>query len=256
MKYEKELNNFISYMNYKSDSDLEGIILYGSSQTNLDNEFSDIDIMIIFNDKSKREQIKGVLKIDNKTFEYFERTISSIYKRIDNEFSKNEDSAFSIFGFGTILYDPNGEMRKIKEYTLKKYKDGLPKLEKNEIDYKINSFNNAINSLLELSKEKNPDFQIFYYVTLNKMREFYHNMKGYSKLSNSKITKIYKNEEVRNMQHKTIPEQEFIDIYYDALLANDDIDKLKKINVLFKYITKEYNYNFDNIRINIKGKNY
>lgn len=45
-------------MGYLSSKDIEGIIFYGSNQTGFGNQFSDIDLHIIFNNNLE-EEIRG-----------------------------------------------------------------------------------------------------------------------------------------------------------------------------------------------------
>ena len=52
MNYREALNKFIDEMNYLKNEDVEGIVFYGSFHTGTYNEFSDIDLMILFNDDS------------------------------------------------------------------------------------------------------------------------------------------------------------------------------------------------------------
>ena len=51
MNYREALNKFIDEMNYLKNEDVEGILFYGSFHTGTYNEFSDIDLMILFNDQ-------------------------------------------------------------------------------------------------------------------------------------------------------------------------------------------------------------
>ena len=44
---------FVNKMGYLRSKDIEGIIFYGSNQTGFGNQFSDIDLHIIFNNNLK-----------------------------------------------------------------------------------------------------------------------------------------------------------------------------------------------------------
>ena len=46
---------FVNKMGYLRSKDIEGIIFYGSNQTGFGNQFSDIDLHIIFNNNLKEE---------------------------------------------------------------------------------------------------------------------------------------------------------------------------------------------------------
>ena len=79
---------FVNKMGYLRSKDIEGIIFYGSNQTGFGNQFSDIDLHIIFNNNLK-EEIRGSDLIDGIRIEYFEKTLNSMYQKTINEF-KNQ----------------------------------------------------------------------------------------------------------------------------------------------------------------------
>ena len=56
--------------------------------------------MILYNDDSDIDQIKGYKEVDGIQVEYFERTVSKIYERANSDYMKCEDSLLSMIGYG------------------------------------------------------------------------------------------------------------------------------------------------------------
>ena len=95
-------------------------------------------------------------------------------------------------------------------------------------------------------------------MTVEKIRDFYHKLKGFSNLSQTKIYKLYTNEKLQQAQHKKIPEREFIELFLKAIEEGTTKDeKIKRINELYDYATSKYsNINFDDVRIDLGKKRY
>ena len=86
MNIREVIGEFLKDQGYLNDPNVEGVIFYGSYQTNTNTDSSDIDIMIIYSDESNKEAIKGYKKYKGYDFEYFERTLSSLYKRAEYDY--------------------------------------------------------------------------------------------------------------------------------------------------------------------------
>lgn len=256
MNYNNVLDKFITQMNYMHDDNVEGIIFYGSYQTNTNTKYSDIDIMILFSDEAKIKQIKGSMLIDDIEVEYFEKSLSYVYKRAEDDFKNGEDSLLSIIGYGKVLLDRNDKIKELRKYILEKYSNPLPTLSENDSIYCIYSIQKAVDSLIQLYNEEDLYFEAFYYLTLEKIRVFYHRLNGYSNISSSKIYKMYTTENIQKAQHKRIPEKPFIEIYLDAILAKDNNERIKKVKKLYQYSISGFDIDFNNIRIDLNERKY
>lgn len=258
MNYREALNKFIDEMNYLKNEDVEGIIFYGSFHTDTYNEFSDIDLTILFNDDSDANQIKGFKMVNGIQVEYYERTISKLYERANSDYMKCEDSLLSIVGYGEVIFDRNGKVKDLVEYVKEKYSRPLPCYTKHEALYQLMSVRKATLALEELKAQNDPYFENFYFLTVEKIRDFYHKLKGFSNLSQTKIYKLYTNEKLQQAQHKKIPEREFIELFLKAIEEGTTKDeKIKRINKLYDYATSKYsNINFDDLRIDLGKKRY
>lgn len=257
MNYREALNKFIDEMNYLKNEDVEGIVFYGSFHTGTYSEFSDIDIMVLFNDDSDANQIKGYKTVNGIQVEYFERTVSKIYERANSDYMKCEDSLLSMIGHGEIIFDRRGKVKDLVEYIKQKYSRPLPPYTKHEAVYQILSLKKATLAVEELRVQNDPYFETFYFLTVEKIRDFYHKLNGFSNLPQTKVYKLYVNETLQRAQHKKIPERKFIEIYMRTIEeGTSKEEKVKRVNELFDYATEKYSINFDDVRIDLGRKRY
>ena len=257
MKYREALNKFIDDMNYLKNDEVEGIVFYGSYHTGTNNEFSDIDLMILFDDDSDINQIKGYKTVKGIPVEYFERTISKVYERANSDYMKCEDSLLSIIGYGEVIFDRSGKVQDLVDYVKEKYSRPLPTYTKHEAIYQILSVKKAVDACEELRIQNDPYFENYYFLTVERIRDFYHKLNGLSNLPQTKVCKLYTNEKLRELQHKKIPEQEFINLYFKAIeYGISKEEKITRINELLTYSIKKYDVDFDNVRIDLGKKRY
>ena len=257
MNYRQSLNKFIDDMNYLKNDEVEGIVFYGSYHTQTANEFSDIDLMILYNDDSDIDQIKGYKEVDGIQVEYFERTVSKIYERANSDYMKCEDSLLSMIGYGEIIFDRNGKMAELVDYIKEKYSRPLPCYTKHEAIYQIAGIHKAVVALSELKMQNDPYFENYYFLTVERIRDFYHKLNGFSNLSQAKIYKLYTNERLQQAQHKKIPESKFIQLFFNAIEEGiSKEDKIKRITELYRYATRKYDIYFNDLRIDLGKKRY
>lgn len=257
MDYRESLNKFIDDMNYLKNDEVEGIVFYGSYHTGTNNEFSDIDLMILFDDDSDINQVKGYKKVKGITVEYFERTISKVYERANSDYMKCEDSLLSIIGYGEIIFDRNGKVQDLVDYVKEKYSRPLPTYTKHEALYQILSVKRAVDACEELRIQNDPYFENYFFITVERIRLFYHRLNGLSNLPQTKVCKLYTNERLREVQHKRIPEQKFIDLYFRTIeYGISKEEKIARINELLNYSIRKYDINFDDVRIDLGKKRY
>ncbi len=257
MNYREALNKFIDEMNYLKNDDVEGIVFYGSFHTDTYSEFSDIDVMVLFDDDSDANQIKGFKTVNGIQVEYFERTISKIYERANSDYMKCEDSLLSMIGFGEVIFDRNGKIKELIDYVKEKYSRPLPGYTKHEAVYQIASLKKAVLAIEELRSQNDPYFENYYFLTIERIRDFYHKLKGFSNLSQTKVYKLYTNEKIRLAQHKKIPEREFIELFFRTIEeGTTKEEKVRRVNEFFNYATRDYKINFDDLRIDLGRKRY
>ena len=233
MNYRDALNKFIDDMNYLKNDEVEGIIFYGSFHTGTYNEFSDIDLMILYDDDSDINQIKGFKTVNGLQVEYYERTVSKVYERANSDYMKCEDSLLSIVGYGEVIFDRNGKVKELRDYVLEKYQRPLPGYIKQEALYEIAACKKSVLACEELRVQNDPYFDNYYFLSVEKIRVFYHRLKGFSNLSQTKVYKLYTNEHLREVE-----------------------EKVKRITEFFEYSTREFDIDYDNLRIDLGKKRY
>lgn len=138
----------------------------------------------------------------------------------------------SAIGYGKILQDRNGKIKELQKYTLKKYKNGLPKLGQEDVIYEAKSLQKSIEYLKKMNLEKSPYYNTFYAITLDKIRNYYNRKNGFSNMSTSKVYRLYTDKKMQEVQHKSMPEKQFIDNYINCIKTNE----FKQINE--KYLLK------------------
>lgn len=248
------INDFLEKEGYLNDINVEGIVFYGSYQTKTNTNNSDIDLIIIYNNYSNKENIKAYKEFKGYNFEYFERTLKNIYDRVDNDYKNFEDTLYSAIGYGEILKDTNNNIEKLKDYILKKYENGLPKLNSEDKLYYLKSLKKAIEVLRCMNEEENVYFKIYYSLTLEKIRQYYHKINGFSNISSSKVLKLYTNEKIKEAQHKILPDRKFIELYIECIEKIEYRNILELFNYVIRDLSKEIDFN--NIKLKLGNKNH
>ena len=254
MNIKNIINEFLKKFGYFDNKEIEGIIFYGSYQTNTNTQNSDVDLIIVYRDGSKKEAIKGYKRFKKKNFEYFERTLQSLYDRVDYDYDNFEDTLLSVVGYGEILIDNNSNLEKLKKYVINKYKYGLPKLSEKDKIYNIKGLQKSMDYLKKMNINNNPYFKIYYSLVLDKIRIFYNKLGGFSNMSSSKIYKLYTDEKMKIVQHKFMPEEQFIKLYVECIqnIKYENIQNLYTYSI--RDISKEID--FDNIRLSLGNRQH
>lgn len=256
-KYLKIINKFIEKMNYRNNSHYLGVYFYGSSLTGFNNDDSDIDLHVIFDDSDNTHIYRGVCYIDGFKIEYFEKCISDLYLSVKNDIKEMNGSWYSMLGTSKIIEDKNDKLLELKKYTLAVYSKGLPKMDNQDIMEKISIIDNRMKRLKKLSLDNTTNFYSLYYITIEKIRRFYHSINGLPKINTSKIYRVYKCDEYRKSYFPgEFVSDEFKKLYFD-LIETEERDK----KVLFGKLEKFYDYVKDGrkldseFRLKIKSRN-
>lgn len=250
-----KIENFIKKMNYRENPDFIGVIVYGSSLTGFNTNDSDIDLQIIFN-YNNDSVVRGKTVIDGTPIEYFEKSLESEYKLIDYDYNNQNNATFSIIGNGSIVCDKDNILYKLKQYALKRFSEPMPALSIEEAKEQISILNNRIEKLENYAKNNDIYFHHLYYLTIDRIRKFYHRLLGISKIQTSKVYRIYTDEPYRKSMYKDNPDDIFIDMYMDLINDNsNDINiRLEKIKKFYNYSTRNINLQGD-YRVEIKSHN-
>lgn len=252
------IQKFITSMNYLENKHVLGVFFYGSFLTGYNNKNSDLDLHIIFDNSNPKHLIRGSKYIDGIRIEYFEKPINDLYLSIDNDYQNQNNALLSIIGTSKIIFDKNGDLKKLQEYALNKFSNPLPSLEDEDAKEYVSILNNRMEKLRKAVEDDSPYFFHLYHLTLEKIRKFYHRLNGLPEVQTSKVFRVYTDENYRKSFYKeNIPEVEFVSLYLDAIsdVSLNKEEKLSKVNQLFEYSKRNVKLNEDEYRILIKSRN-
>ena len=243
------INKFVNKMGYKNNDNLEGIVFYGSRQTGFANKFSDIDLHILFNN-NLNEEIRGSTTIDGIRIEYFEKKLSSMYKKAIKEFKNQANSLVSIIEHGTILYDKNGRIKQLQNYISQLYSLPLPCMEEEKAKEQLAIIYNFIDDLKNLIETNNLYKTHIYHLTLERIKDFYFSYYGLAGVSRTKTLKIMQNIDYCNAIKKNKPNDAFIKFYMNCL--NENLSLEQRFIILqdfLEFVTKDIIFNKKENRI-------
>lgn len=214
----EKINKFISNEKYNQRKEIVGIIFYGSSKYKTETVFSDIDLLVI---TTQARNYKGVRVIDNTRIEFFEKSFISLLENIEKLTSTQDASLISIFQNGEVVYGDENTINYLKEQI--EIPNRITKRKKTKT--KITSYLNT------LSATNNPAYQnYFYFNILDQIRKKYHEEKGYNKISGQKAFSLYQNREYAKKYYcLKLPNQEFIDLYSNAVKTGYNKELLEKL---------------------------
>ena len=255
-EYQVAITKFIDKMNYLGNEHVLGIVVYGSYTTGYNHKSSDIDMHIITDD-SENKLYRGVSTVNGFKIEYFEKPISDIYISVDNDFLTNENPYLTIIGYGKIIFDRDGAIKKLQEYTIEKYDNPIPPLSGEDAKEMAYIIDNRISKLKSMFINNRPEFTYNYYLDIEKIRKFYSRLCGCANIPVDKSFKVYTDNEYRDSFCKsTIPDDKFIKMYFNAVTnAGSKEEKLNIITELYSYATRNLTLDPNDYRILIKSRN-
>ena len=248
------IEEFIKKNKYLQDEHVLGILFYGSYQYGLNNQNSDIDLHIIYDDSNPNHLIRGNTFINGTRIEYFEKPIEDVYLMAENEFQNQNNASYSIIGKGEIVYERKGALTNLQKYVINRFKDNLPPLDIDEAREQISIIDNKIQKLENLAKDDSPYFNHLYHIVLEKMRKTHHRIIGISKIPTSKVHKIYTDEAYRKSVYKTNPAPDFVEDYLNLVTQGKDKKPMLESLKSFYNKVKQNIELGDEYRIPIKSK--
>jgi Nucleotidyltransferase domain. len=209
-----------------------GVLLYGSYVLNEEDEFSDLDILIIVEENNKNICGRGNIIKDSIPIEYFIKTENDIYKELIDELENLEPAMRIELLTGTIIYEKYNTIIKLikraKELNLMPYKP----LSNIEIEGITITLRNQLNEINRKNKFKEPDLCFCYYNYLYELIKAYCDYEKVP-IRKYKFYKTYTNDDyrIKNMQLEI--KDEYVKSESIYLISNFDVNKL---NDLTKYI--------------------
>ena len=252
------IQEFIKKNKYLQDEHVLGILFYGSYKYGLNNQNSDIDLHIIYDDSNPNHLIRGNAFINGTRIEYFEKTINEIYNEVEDGYANQDNVTESIIGKSEIIYEKDNSMQDLQAHVLDKFKNGLPHLTENEAKEQVSIINNRMEKLKKYAEEDSYFFEHLYHLTIEKIRRFYHNLNGMPRIETYKGFKLYqdkKYQEMFSIHH--IPDRKFLEMYFELIQSQGDskTEMFEKLKEFYDYSKRTVEFDEHNYRIPIKSKN-
>ena len=252
------IQEFIKKNKYLQDEHVLGILFYGSYKYGLNNQNSDIDLHIIYDDSNPKHLIRGNTFINGTRIEYFEKTIDEIYNEVEDGYANQDNATESIIGKSEIIYEKDNSMQDLQAHVLDKFKNGLPHLTENEAKEQVSIINNRIEKLKKYAEEDSYFFEHLYHLTIEKIRRFYHNLNGMPRIETYKGFKLYKDKKYQEMfSIHHIPDREFLEMYFELIQSHGEskVVMFEKLKRFYDYSRRTVELDEHNYRIPIKSKN-
>ena len=258
MSVYETIQDFLKAKNYLQDEHILGVLFYGSYKHGLNNQNSDIDLHIIYDDSNPEHLIRGNTFINGIRIEYFEKTISEIYNNVEEGYTTQDNATESIIGKAEIIYEKDNSMQDLQEYVLKRFKNGLPPLTESEAKEQVSIINNRMEKLKKYAEEDSYFFEHLYHLTIEKIRRFYHNLNGMPRIETSKGFKLYRDKKYQEMfSIHNIPDQRFLEMYFELIQSQgkSKIEMFERLKEFYDYAKTTVDLEEHNYRIPIKSKN-
>ena len=252
------IQEFIKKNKYLQDEHVLGILFYGSYKYGLNNQNSDIDLHIIYDDSNPKHLIRGNTFINGTRIEYFEKTIDEIYNEVEDGYANQDNATESIIGKSEIIYEKDNSMQDLQAHVLDKFKNGLPHLTENEAKEQVSIINNRMEKLKKYAEEDSYFFEHLYHLTIEKIRRFYHNLNGMPRIETYKGFKLYKDKKYQEMfSIHHVPDREFLEMYFELIQSHGEskVVMFEKLRRFYDYSRRTVELDEHNYRIPIKSKN-
>jgi predicted nucleotidyltransferase len=240
---EELVNELISYLKIKEK--LIGILIYGSYTIKEQDEYSDIDVLIVLDDKYTNECGRGVCFKKKHEIEFFIETEDSIYKSLLHELDTLEPINRNRFLMGEIIIDKDKRLEKLKNRAQQMQLMPYTPLSKNEIIINSIFYKNKIKNLKRKIKNNELDKEMYYYDYLSNIIRFYYRI-NCKPIIFEKMYKTLISDEYRNLNLQCDIEDEYVKNMFLILIKEINIEKLEE---LVNYILKDRMPNENEYRI-------
>jgi predicted nucleotidyltransferase len=229
MEIDKSIAKFLA--SWKKKPGYLGALLAGSYAVGTQNEFSDIDIHIIFaKDVNWRE--RGNVKLDGYLFEYFANPVSQYEAYMKKEFIGTKNHTARMFATGKIVEDPTGDVLRLKKQGIAYLNKKLQKSSKTQNEIAKYSLWDGLD---ELKGKEGSVFVYLYGITLNKICESYFDFLGVEKIAPSKVYRYFTDKKFSSdYSIKVFPDAQFGKLFIKGI----EEQSFKNIEKVGLYVQK------------------
>lgn len=224
VEVKKLIKEFNSLTKYNDNENVLGIIFYGSRINGTNDNFSDLDVLLIIKGHNNYKIGYKVLgtKVDCQVY-----GIDTLYDEILEKKLMNNNYFYSIIKTGLIT--------KNKDMIVEIITDYLESLKNTKISKRRKKLNENIiaemQEYYELFLNTKKDY--YYFNLLEMIRKSYHYLNDYSYLSLTKVYDIYQNRnKYKDIYCLKLPNEKFINYYLSAILEKD---YSKRITILKRF---------------------
>ena len=236
-KWEKALQKFLK--KYETKPYFEGALLCGSYATGNQNKFSDIDVHILTSDNQNWRE-RGMVREDGFLIEYFINPVKKIRQEYKDDYLGGGDASANMFGYGKILSDRNGLVKKLHQEALKFLKKEPLKMSPKKLALDFYGAWDLMDELKCAINEKR-NFDLVYYELIKKLLTIHFKLNGIPKMSLAKTEKILSNPKFAKQYHvQKLPNKKFTTLFLSAL----NNKKLNSIQKLYAFVMNQSD-NFD-----------
>ena len=233
-KWEKALDKFMKQ--YINKPWFEGAVLCGSYASGNQNKFSDIDITIVAsNDIGWNE--KSNCYVDGFLFEYIINPVYKYQAFMESDIKNNKVLIHNMFAYGVILYDKNGNVKKLHQQATRDLKKKFKPLSKYSADFKKYHLWDRYDELKSL-KNDGCHIDLTYWTLMSELISAYCSFNCLPLLPQTKIEKLLTDKEYAERYHADrLPDKKFTKLLLDCFNAKPK-DKMPTITKLYNFVMK------------------
>lgn len=235
--WEKALSKFI--LKWKNKKEVVGALVCGSFITGNPTKHSDIDLQILLDDSCNWRQ-RGNEIVDGFLIEYFVNPLSQNLKYFEDDYNLNKKENIHMFKTGKVLFDRNGDVKKIineaKKWDKKKFK------KQNRISIELSKYAlwDMQDNLEEVSEYKKEDFYYVFYKFLDNVLFHYSNYLGFVNIPVYKVRRfLMDKKDKEKYQINDFPDKKFVRLFIKCMNLNKKEEMLNQYKILNQYILEK-----------------
>jgi hypothetical protein len=234
----------------KNRKEVVGAVVCGSYITGNPSKHSDVDVQILLDKKVKWRE-RGNKIIDGVLIEYFANPLPQNFKYFEDDYASNSRTNVHMFTTGRVLFDKNGDVKKIIEKANEWKKKEYKKMPKVVAELKKYSLWDMKDNLEEIYESGNDEFYFVYYNYLNSLFENYCKFLGFDNININKVRRFLTDKkDKKKYRINDFPDEKFVKLFLNALKNNEPRIMVKVYKELTSYVlNKMGKFNLDGWKI-------